>query len=148
MLSNPPQAGAMDFRSTRAGRVLIVTFHRSLTLSSLRRALDLINGEHKSGGFPVSLIIVVPAGLEPLDASLRKAVMDATPAMLKDCESVDVVLLGEGMLKGLSRTVLRGMILATRSGSQIYLHDTLENAARRLARKGIDASRAIEQDAR
>jgi hypothetical protein len=146
MTSDPTARTTADFVSNRSGRLLVIRFQQALTLATFERCRRVISTTRASAGKPLLFVGVIPEGLPPLDGSVRKAVIGATPSMLEDCESIDITLLGGGLLHGLTRTVLRAMVVATRSTSQIFLHDSYEPLLKRLRNSGVDVRAALELD--
>jgi len=142
MTLDPSPNEPADFVHSAAGCVLAIRFQRALTLESFERCQRLISATRKGAGKPILFVVVIPEGLPPLDGAVRKAVIGATPAMLRDCQSLDIALLGDGLVPRLSRTVLRGMVVATRSTSQIFLHDSKDQILKRL--RDVDVRTALE----
>ena len=132
-----------DFAAKLVGRLLTIQFRRALTLESLERCIRCIATSRATCGKRLCFVAVIPEGLPPLPTPIRRAVTSATPAMLEDCESVDIVLMGGGLMHGLTRTVMRGMIVASRSRDRIFLHDSLDSASSRLRRSGVGEAQGL-----
>lgn len=114
----------MRYRSSLIGNVFVVRWSdppqvvdNVAILRDLRTARQRVEA-------PLLFCNIVTDATEVPNAEVRAHAVRITPEILELCDSMHLVLEGEGLVRTLLRTVIRGMILAGRSGGRVVLHNS------------------------
>ena len=121
------EVGSKRVRVGVVGRVVLVYWHDSPDVLGVRTAMDELARARMTIGAPLLVCAYVPEWVEPPPPNVRRFIVDATPDMLKSCDSIHTVQAGEGVLPTAFRTVGRTMVLAGGFRGKVFIHASLED---------------------
>ena|SRR5260221_5998013 len=112
------------------GRVFLSRAFKSDSAAELSRVLRQVASARQQAGRPLLCLMVVDPEAEIPSEAGRAAIQRTTLSLLNYCESLTLIVEGNGLEQSLLRTVLRGM--ATSGGKSLRLRvvEHLEAAAR------------------
>ncbi len=108
---------------------VVARWTKTPTASSALALREELSAALRAAPSPPALWIVIDTGSTELPApDARAALQDGARGLFDLSRSVDVVIVGDGLVTMLLRTVLRGMALVTRTRDRMRVHEGVEQA--------------------
>jgi hypothetical protein len=124
----------MNFKSLSWGRMLLIEWTSAPNMSDVQHLGDVVASTHRKSKRDVLYVALIPAHLNTVpSAEVRRAMISGLKAAQSSCESIDLILLAEGVAGALLRSALRGMAVVTGRRKKIFIHDSPATAIARLA---------------
>jgi len=124
----------MPFISTQVGCIYAFQWDGRVLAEDFAASRPQIEAAVRSTNQKVYHLVFMPAGLEQPTAEVRAIAIKETEHSLSLCAAMDLVILGEGVMMSLQRTMVRGMVmLLPRFRHNVWLHSTAREALTRIA---------------
>ena len=123
----------MPFESVRFDRVVLVRWVGVPTMADTRELSDLLGRASSAVGQLLLYVAIVPAALDGVPpADVRSAMVTGLRDALTKCESIDMIMLSEGLAGSMLRTIVRSMGLMSGMGHKFFIHESSIKAITRL----------------
>ncbi len=119
------------YRSSLIGNVFVVRWSEPPQVVDNVTILQDLRAARQRAEAPLLFCNIVSDATDVPSAEVRAHAVRITPEILELCDSMHLVLEGEGLVRSLLRTVIRGMILAGRSGGRVFLHNSFDDFLRK-----------------
>ncbi len=107
----------------RSDRHLLVRWTQTPTRASVESLLRDITAARRAAGAPLAMLVVIPtAETDVPEPDARKALQDNARAVLDQCASLDLVIVGDDLRASLMRTAVRAMAVVTRTADRVGVH--------------------------
>ncbi len=116
----------MRYRSALIGNLILVRWSAPPELEDNQSILDEVRAARQRVGRDLVLCNIVSDATAAPSAEVREASTRMTPQLLAACDSMHLVLEGDGVVRSLLRTIIRAMILAGRTGGRVALHSSFD----------------------
>ena len=124
----------MNFESLCWGRTLLVKWTGEPNMSDVQHLGDVVADTRRKSKRALLYVALIPARLKAVPSpDVRSAMTRGLKAAQSSCESIDLILLADGVAGGLLRSALRGMAVVTGQRKKIFIHDSPATAIARLA---------------
>jgi hypothetical protein len=134
-------------RGVLVGRVFLSRAFDDESTRELSRVLRQLAEARREAGHPVLCWLLVDPETDVPKPAARAAMLQVTTSMLTHCESLTLIVVGDGLRQTLLRTALRGMTTLGRHTLRARVVDSLEAAARMAGAPPVDMA-ALEHAAR
>jgi hypothetical protein len=125
-MSTRIEYGVRRLRTAVVGRVFLAYWFRTPDVESVRAAVSDLHRARLTLGERLLCCAYVPEWVAPPPSDVRRVIIELTPEMLGDCESIHTVHEGDGILPTAFRTVAWGMVLAGGYRGKVFVHSSLD----------------------
>lgn len=124
----------MNFESLCWGRTLLVKWTGEPNMPDVQQLGDIVANARRKAERDLLYVALIPAGLKTVPSpEVRTAMTRGLKGAQSCCESIDLILLADGVAGALLRSALRGMAVVTGRGRKIFIHDSPATAIARLS---------------
>ncbi len=136
----------MSYKSRLVGGVFLVrwTAPQAEDVEAITRELEHARARV---GRQVDYIAVVPASSPPPDKTTRHAMVKVLERLESVCRKVHMVVEGEGFANSIRRSVLTGILLASRKAELVAIYSSIDQALVQIAEaedRAFVRSQAVE----
>lgn len=130
--------GEMNSGAVLVGRVLLSRGFSDESEAALSRMLRQVASARREAGRPIVCFMIVDPDAEVPSEAGRAAMQRASVLLLNHCESLTLIVEGNGLERTLLRAVFRGMVMLGKQSLRIRVVDQLEAAARLVAEPELE----------
>jgi hypothetical protein len=130
--------GETNSGAVLVGRVLLSRGFSDEREADLSRLLRQVAAARREVGRPIVCFMIVDSDAEVPSEAGRAAMQRASVSLLNYCESLTLIVEGNGLKRTLLRTVFRGMVMLGKQTLRIRVVDQLEAAARLVAEPELE----------
>lgn len=130
--------GETNSGAVLVGRVLLSRGFSDDREADLSRLLRQVATARREVGRPIVCFMIVDSDAEVPSEAGRAAMQRASVSLLNYCESLTLIVEGNGLKRTLLRTVFRGMVMLGKQTLRIRVVDQLEAAARLVAEPELE----------
>jgi hypothetical protein len=125
------------FRTVLVGRVLLASAIGKLTVAGLTQVLREVAIARRSAGQPILYWPVFDPSADIPAPEVRGLMRDATETLFRHCESMTLIIPGEGLKVSLLRPFMRGLVRAGGHSAKVRIVDSLTAAVQAANEPGI-----------